>query len=227
VARLASIPEPFVLLCEGQHDCQFFSHLITSRGLPRFDVCSVNYVLGSSRGGNTRFTEALDELPAVPGFQNVQKVLIVTDNDLDPVVAFNEVTAAISLTASIIGPPASRYMAPIAPLVKAGANPEIIVMMMPWTGMIGSLSTMCLAAAENKAPDITVCVNALATCTAADSWPITTLAKMKLRAIIASSYRAKPELSPAYVWSERTDLVPLSDSVFDQVASFLASFPAL
>lgn len=183
-------------------------------------------MLGSTRGGNSKFTEALDELAAIPGFQNVQKVLVVADNDLDPAAAFNDIAAAISATAPIIGPPASRYIPPGAPLTKAGANPAIIVMMIPWTGMAGSLSTMCLAAAANAAPAIAVCVNALATCTAADKWPLTTLAKMKLRALIASAHRAKPELSPAYVWSEGTNLVPLTDGVFDQVATFLSGFPA-
>lgn len=224
--RLTRITQPFVLLCEGQHDSQFFTHLITSRNLPRFEVCSVNYVLGDTRGGNTKFTEALDELPAIPGFQNVQKVLIVADNDLDPVAAFDEIKVAIDATTTIIGPPASRYIAPAAPLTKVGVNPAVVVMMIPWTGTIGSLSTMCLTAAENAAPTIAGCVNALATCAAADVWPVTTLAKMKLRALIASAHRAKPELSPAYVWSEGTNLVPLTDSVFNQVAAFLAGFPA-
>jgi hypothetical protein len=226
LARLTRITEPFVLLCEGQHDSQFFTHLINVRHLPKFEVCSVNYVLGSTRGGNTKFTEALDELPAIPGFENVEKVLIVADNDLDPVAAFNGIVTAITTTSPIIGPPASRYVAPPAPLTKAGASPSVVVMMLPWTGMAGSLSTMCLAAAMNAAPAIAACVNALASCTTADTWPATTLAKMKLRALIASSHRAKPELSPAYVWSEGTNLVPLSDNVFDQVAGFMSTFPA-
>jgi hypothetical protein len=227
VTKLTKIGEPFVLLCEGQHDSEFFTHLIQSRNLPRFEICSVSYVLGTSRGGNTRFTDALDELPAIPGFQNVQKVLIVADNDLDPTAEFNRVTASIAATAPIIGPPAGRYVAPTAPLTKVGANPAIVILMMPWTGVIGSLHTMCVTAAANAAPMIASCVDNLAVCTAANAWPITTLAKMKLRAMIASSHRPKPDLSPAYVWSEGTNLVPLSDGVFDQVAGFLAGFPAL
>ncbi len=218
-----NITQPFVLLCEGQHDSQFFTHLIASRGLPSFEVCSVNYVIGSTRGGNTKFTEALDELPAIPGFQNVQKVLIVADNDLEPVAAFNNVAAAITATAPIIGPPASRFVAPKAPLQKAGTNPSVFVMMIPDIGVTGSLTTMCLVAAENSAPVIAGCVNALAnSCTTADTWSVTALAKMKLRALIASSHKPKPELSPAYVWSEGTNLVPLSDSVFDDISDFLA-----
>lgn len=227
MARLTRITEPFVLLCEGQHDSQFFTHLIRVRNLPRFEVCSVNYVLGVSRGGNTKFTEALDELPAIPGFQNVQKILIVADNDLNPTTAFTDVVTAITATAPIIGPPASRYVAPGAPLTKVGANPAVVVMMIPNIGIPGSLTTMCLIAAVNAAPAIAGCVDALATCTAADTWPSTALAKMKLRAIIASSHRPKPELSPAYVWSETTNLVPLLDGVFDDVAAFLTNFPAL
>lgn len=225
--KLTIITEPFVILCEGVHDSQFFTHVTSEPGCPSFDICSVNYVLGTVHGGNTRFTEALDELPSIPGFEKVTKILIVADNDLDPVVAFDRISADITATAPILGPPASRFVAPAVPLVKAGTNPEIVVLMLPWTGMKGSLSTMCALAARNAAPAMATCVDAFATCTGAGQWSITTLAKMQLRALIASAPMAKPDLSPAYVWSKNTNLVPLSDPVFDQVKGFLRSFPTI
>jgi hypothetical protein len=225
--RLTAITEPFVLLCEGQHDSQFFTHLIRVRNLPKFEVCSVNYVLGESHGGNTKFTEALDELPAIPGFEKVQKVLVVADNDLEPTRSFNDVVAAIAATEPIIGPPASRFVAPPVPLTKAGENPAVVVLMMPWTNVQGSLSTMCATAAMNAAPLVARCVNAFANCTGAAGWPMTTLAKMKLRSLIAARHKAQPDISPAYVWSKGTDLVPLTDATFNQVANFLSAFPNL
>lgn len=217
-----------MLLCEGQHDSQFFTNLIDTRGLPKFEVCSVNYVLGGTTGtggGNSRFTEALDALPALPGFDRVQKILLVADNDANPAIEFQNVSAAIAATAPIIGPPTSRLVAPATPLTKAGANPTIVVMMLPWTGLPGSLSTMCVIAARNAAPAIACCVDALAVCTGADKWTLAQRAKMQLHAIIASSHQTKPHLSPAYVWSERTNLVPLSDHIFDQIDTFLRGFP--
>ena len=228
--QLANITQPFVLLCEGMHDSEFFRNLISSRNLPDFEICSVNYVLGASTnsgGGNTRFTEALDALPALPGFEGVQKILVVADNDQNPNNEFQRIVGAINATAPIIGPPASKFTAPGAPQTKAGKNPEIVVLMLPWTGVLGSLSTMCLQAAQNAAPKIAKCVDQLASCAGADNWPQNKLAKMKLHTIIASSHQQKPNLSPAYVWSENTNLVPLGDTIFDQVAAFLQGFPAM
>jgi hypothetical protein len=190
----------------------------------------VNYVLGkptSSGGGNTKFTEALDELPSISGFDLVQKVLIVADNDTSPAREFAAVVAAINATADIIGPPPSRFAAPPAPLIKAGANPGVVVMMLPWTGVLGSLSTTCLAAAYNAAPNIAACVDTLAACTGADKWTEAKRVKMKLHSLIASSHEPKPNLSPAYVWSENTNLVPLNDPVFSQISNFLRAFPTM
>jgi hypothetical protein len=50
---------------------------------------------------------------------------------------------------------------------------------------------------------------------------------MKLRSLIAAAYKEDPYLSPTYVWSDRTDLVPLGSDVFDVIADFLRDFPAL
>ena len=43
LARIIKISEPFLLLCEGKHDSEFFLHLIVERGLPPFDVCSASF----------------------------------------------------------------------------------------------------------------------------------------------------------------------------------------
>jgi hypothetical protein len=227
LAKLSAITEKYIILCEGIHDAEFFRHLIQLNGFQDFQICSVEYVLGEKHGGNTKFTDALDELVALPGFDGLEKILLVSDNDLDPTQSFQGIAAAIQATAPIIGPPPRRLIAPAVPLVKVGADPAIIVMMLPWTGQVGSLTTMCLTAATNAQPTNANCVDDLAICTHADMWPVTTLAKMKLRALFASTHRAAPDISPAYVWSRGTNLVPLSDPIFDQVETFLQGFASL
>jgi hypothetical protein len=88
-------------------------------------------------------------------------------------------------------------------------------------------STPLSSAAYRAAPKIAACVDALAGCTGADKWTAAKLAKMKLHALIASSHEAKPHLSPAYVWSDKTNLVPLNDPIFDQISDFLQTSPAM
>ena len=86
---------------------------------------------------------------------------------------------------------------------------------------------MCLEAARNAAPNIANCVDTLAACTGADTWTRSKQDKMKLSAILAYSHQKEPNISPAYVWSKNTNLVPLTDPVFDPVVAFLQSFPTL
>jgi hypothetical protein len=99
--------------------------------------------------------------------------------------------------------------------------------MLPRTGIDGSLDTMCLTAAKNHAPAISRCVDTFTQCAHSDAWPLTTLAKMKLRSIFSVSWEDDPNISPAYVWSENTNLVPLTDHVFSDVVTFLRGFPTL
>jgi hypothetical protein len=114
------------------------------------------------------------------------------------------------------------------PQVRAGASPVVVVLMIPWTDEKGSLDTLCLTAASNKRQDIAKCVEKFAKCINAEgNWPITKLGKMKLRSLISAAYINNPYEPPTYVWHDQTDLVPLSDPIFNRIEAFLRGFPAL
>jgi hypothetical protein len=100
-------------------------------------------------------------------------------------------------------------------------------MMVPWTGVPGSLDTMCLTAAVNQVPTLGEQVEAFALAAGVNQWSVTKRGKMKLRSFISANYMTNPYIPPAWVWREGTSLVPLSDPVFNQVASFLADFATL
>ena len=136
--------EKFVLLCEGAHDAQFFSHLIRERNLPSFTVASCGHAAAARGDGITFLTEALDELPSIEGFGNVEAILIVADNDFNPVRAFADVQKMLCATAEILGPPRRRYSIPNTPLIKGGSDPAIVVLMLPWTGINGALDSLLL-----------------------------------------------------------------------------------
>jgi hypothetical protein len=206
------------------HDSQFFEHLIRQRTLPFFQVCSNSFATGQTRGGASRFTEALNALPALPGFSNLKNIILAADNDSDPNTSFANIVNAINLTEEILGPPARRLLAPHAPRIKSQSVPCITILMLPNSGVPGNLDDICYVAAANKRPGIASCVDTFAACTSADQWSPNKLIKMKIRSLIAGSWRNDPSLSPTYVWSENTDLVPLTDSVFDDVSTFLSQF---
>ena len=131
----------------------------------------------------------------------------------------------ISATADIA--PGQRYSVPEAQLARYGAMPAIVVIMLPWRNVLGALDTLCLVTANNRRPAIAACVNEFAVCSTCDGWPDTKAAKMKLRSLLAAAHYDDPYIPPAYVGSERTDLVPLDDSIFNQIEEYLRSFPAL
>jgi hypothetical protein len=225
LAGLKRIDHPYVLLCEGAHDAEFFEALIGTRGLPQFTISGCGHAVGARREGIDSLTDALDELPVISGFTNVRAVLIVADNDSDPNAAFRKVCKLIDATAEI--EPGVRYSAPLKPLTKAGTKPSVVVMMLPWTDVRGALDSLCYMSAAAKRKDIAACVDAFAKCTKTDIWPVTKLAKMKLRSLISAARIADPYMSPAWVWSEKTDLVPIDDPAFNDIEKFLREFPTL
>jgi hypothetical protein len=212
------------------HDAEFFTHLIRDRRLPDFRVTSAGYVARapSGREGVGYLTPALDALPAIPNFQSLKGILIAADNDSDPSATFADVQRAIRATADMS--PGVRYEAPQNPLSKAGSNPAIVIMMVPWIAIPGALESLCLRSAIAKRPQLSQPVDDFAQAcgvNANNGWPIVKEQKMRLRALISAAHRDNPYISPAWVWREGTDLVPLSDGSFDQIANFLAGFAAL
>ncbi len=220
---LPSITHRYLLLCEGMHDKQFFDHLIIQRGLLPCQTASFGFVAGApaNRDGIDYLEEALNAIVGVPGFNNIlEAVLIVADNDDDPVAAFRKVRRLIRAAA------AHPYPVPTAELTKATGKPTVVVMMLPWNGMRGALDTLCLLSASNRRRPLATAVDNFATVTGAAAWSAPKDSKMKLRSLMSAAHQADPYLSAAWVWREGTDLVPLNDPVFDQIVDFLRDFPA-
>jgi hypothetical protein len=220
---LRAITHKHFLICEGMHDVECFDYLRKGRGLPAFQATSAGFIAGapSGRDGIDYLTPALDALASVAGFAQLEKILIVADNDGNPQGALQRVQQKINATA--VFQQNRRYVAPAQEQVTAGANPSITILMLPWSGQAGALDTLSLTAARNKEPTIAACVDAFAICVNTAGWTAPREDKMKLRALISAAYN-DPYISPAWVWRDGTNLVPLNDPVFDQVETFLRTF---
>jgi hypothetical protein len=221
---IASITHPHLLLCEGMHDVQFFYYLREVRSLPAFQAVSCGYIAGAppGRDGVDYLTGALNALPALPTFfSKLKSILIVADNDRDPATSLKKIQRYIGAAIEI--QPGVRYAIPAAEQTAAGANPTITVLMLPWTGTPGALDNLCLAAAQSKEPAIAACVDSFERCINPIGWEPQRVAKMKLRAHISAAY-SDPYISPAWVWRDNTNLVPLTDAVFNQIETFLRGF---
>jgi hypothetical protein len=183
----------------------------------------LSYVFGANAGGKTKFTEGLDALMGLSG-ERIENILIVSDNDTNPRKSFRNIVSQIEKSAEILDTPKRKLIAPSMPFVKSPSDPSISIVMLPDTGVVGSLDTMCLKAASNKSPVMSTHVDRFAELTESDKWPIGKLEKMKLRCHLSASWKADPSISPAYVWSTKSNLVPLADPVFDKISDFLKIF---
>jgi hypothetical protein len=185
---------------------------------------SAGFVAGAplGRDGIDYLTPALDAITSVAGFPQLERILIVADNDANPPNALRNVQQKINATA--VFQQNRRYAVPAQEQVPAGANPSITILMLPWSGQTGALDTLCLAAARNREPRIAACVDGFENCVNPMNWEPQKIAKMKLRAHISAAYPTDPYISPAWVWREGTDLVPLNDHAFDQIVAFLQNF---
>jgi hypothetical protein len=213
-----NLTRPYLILVEGPGDAAFFRRLIVERGIPNeFDVLYPSQVQGVSGSGNSRFGDALDGFALIPGFDDLQGILVVADNDDDSNTSFAYVQAQIRGTAA-------QHPVPQVPLRPTNGNPPLAIMMIPWTGEDGSIETLCAIAAETAFPKEAACADQFQTCTGVDAWPPSKRSKVKLRSIISAVHRRNPDVSLSFLWHDRADLVPLNHTCFDRITDYLMMF---
>jgi hypothetical protein len=212
-----NINELRLILCEGQADASFIKHLIEERKLPGFDVFFPREPY-TETGGVRGFKEMLEAFSIFHGFGTLRGMLIVSDNDDNPVNAFRSVSEAISS--------AEGYKAPNQPLevVRTNAVPPLVVVMLPWKDQPGNLETLCLTSSYESYPTIRACLDQYVTCTGVNRWGLTKQSKMRMRCMLSSTCSNDPNTSLVHAWSRPEDLIPLNHPCFDQLAEFLQTF---
>ena len=207
------ITKPRVIVCEGEGDVAFFTHLIRKRDLAPFQVLPA--------GGKSGYGRVLTALSAGTGFDRVSGILVVGDNDLDPLAAFDNIQEQIRA--------AGGYGVPDRPGEprKSPGFPAVVVMMIPLEERVGCLETLLTEAAYEITPDLKTCVDAYAACTHADAWNEVQQSKMKLQCLISALCRSDPQTAVRYAWNRKEDIIPLDRPCFDQLADFLRGFDNL
>jgi hypothetical protein len=207
----SDIYEDRLILCEGAHDRAFLEALHQDRELPGAQItCPSNHNLPPGKDGFGGFLTAIQGWTSFP---RLKELVIVADSDDNPAKAFQDVVAEIGKAAA--------YPLPTVPHTKIPGPPSVAVIMIPWHNKPGALETLCFEAAARAFPAQAACVDQLASCTGADQWPTQKLAKMRLRALVATTFRKRPDVSLGYIWTQAPNLVPISDVVFDGVADVL------
>lgn len=224
-----AITKPRVIVCEGEGDKAFFSHLIQERRLPEFDIFHPAEEEGVA-GGVTGYKDFLVALSVPLILRGTSGVLIVADNDIDPNASFGFVQQQIRDAAAIVETDSGvTYGVPVAPMQVANGQglPPIVVMMFPWTGHPGNLETICLDAVYAARPDLRECIDSYCVCSHTNGWDISKQSKMRLECLIATLCRSKPSTALRYAWSRPESIIPLEQASFNQVADVLRGFDDL
>jgi hypothetical protein len=153
-----------------------------------------------------------------PGFDQLTRILVVSDNDRDPKCSFAEVRLKIHN---------GGFVCPNQDLACATGSPSVAVMMIP-IGEPGQLETLCLRAVKDAWPTQYNCAETYGECAGILGWKIAKQERARLRALISHICEEDPNSSLTYMWHDgREEVIPLSHACFDQIADFLKDFDAL
>lgn len=211
-----------LIIAEGYDDAVFVTQLIRTpaRRLPPFDIWA-NEELGSV-GGNTGFTRAIMAADMKRNFDNVDDVVILADNDVDPNKSFISICNQIK-NAKSTGNLSKKWAVPATPGVKMTGDPSVSIWMFPSAGQQGCLETLLWQAIRNQnghAANV-ACVEAACRCSGADKWPLSKLDKAKVRVFLSLVCQDNPAVSFHNLWRDFPSLIPMNQSAFTPFADFL------
>lgn len=214
-----SIDGPCLIIGEGAQDEAFLRHLLENRNIQGYQA-GFPEPPSQSSAGRGGFGSILSGLRVRPDFKNIRVVVLVSDNDEDPAVSFNEVRAQIT--------EAGSFSVPIQPLevVQTANHPDLVVFMLPSTGQIGCLETLCLPAGLEKWSTLRPCIDEYSRCVDVGTWPKSKQSKMQLRSLFAAACKTDPNTSLVHAWNRNPPLIPLGHNSFDQLAGFLHTIRA-
>jgi len=195
------IIQPNVIVVEGKDDELFFSAFIKHLGLANIQIIPI--------GGKTELRPKLNALVTSPNFSQVTSLGIVRDADANPATAFQSMCDALRQV---------NLPVPHQTLVRAGNNPQVVVMVLPDKDTPGELEDLCLQAVVYD-PAIK-CVDQYFLCLQQNgiSSP-KSLSKAKIHAFLAS--RTKPDLRLGE--AAQKGYWPWNTQAFENVKKFLYS----
>ncbi len=213
---------PNLMVCEGPDDVAFFHEFIVEHKLPRFCIRDTAPTRGD-RGGNGRFGHALSAMRGGRGFNEVRKLLIVSDKDVDPIGNFSLVRNQLNefFAGSAVLPQQPNE------IVQAKGNLRLAILMIPMNGKHGHLEEICAAAAGNVRKDISAMVSHFASEAGVDEWDHwPRQRKMWLRTYLATMFQADPFADIPRILKEDPALIPLRSPTFRPIKNFLEAFCA-
>ncbi len=203
-----------VIICEGQADKEFFKRLIRERDLPYFDIPN-----GEGRG---YFSTILKGIRVGSQKTKLNAILVVSDNDSDPVRAFAEVQEQIRMATGYPVPPRPMEVAKIV------GQPAVLIMMIPWKDIEGCLETLLKAIWERERPPMKICVDEFLRCTNVTEWEIPKRDKAAIQCYIAGSNHEDPTKSLRWYLNKTQNIsIPMNSPELDNIANTLRDFDTI
>jgi hypothetical protein len=145
------LEHPWAIICEGLADKAFFMGLIQELKLPNFDI--------PDGKGRDYFSEMLKGLRVGTQPRKLSAILIVSDNDEDPIRSFGEVQEQIRI--------ATGYPVPEKPMkvARAVGQPVVLIMMLPWIDIPGCLETLLNMVWQREREAMKICIDEFLKCT--------------------------------------------------------------
>lgn len=218
----AELPLPFLTVCEGWGDAQFFDRLLHFAGINNCSIgCPSRDVCKEQEGANDlqRYLGAIKFLYRKQNPPVLRGILLVVDADTSIPDQFTH--AAEALTFAEFPTPADPYTI----LEDGQANLRAAICLMPGRNRTGTLEHILLQAAYGKTPALQQCVDRFAECTgvvatATDNQS----AKMKMSMLVGACCKGNPWASVALMWEDPGNPVPIDSPAFLPLIEFLRQF---
>ena len=195
----SEITQPYVLVLEGDEDKFFFDAYIKYLRLGEIQIVPI--------GGKTELRKNLSTLLKTSGHENMVSLGVVRDADLNPALAFQSVYDALQ---------AVGLTAPIRPLLTAGENPRVTIMILPGENVRGMLEDVCLMSVTGD--PAMHCVEQYFQCLQKQEIPLPqNMSKAKVEVFLASREIAGKRLGEA----AQAGYWTFADNAFDLMRHFL------
>jgi hypothetical protein len=207
--------KPRLIICEGFGDVGFINALLEHRQISNCNVgCPTKRT--STSEGKEGIREYLGAFVGVKTAPILEAVALVIDSDTNPNGAFNSMNEAWEF---------AELEGPTQPFVVEQKTVVVAVFVMPGNGKIGTLEHLLLDAVFGRTPKTKQCLDDFAACVGGiDLWAANKQAKMRFSALIAATCKTNPYCSPAWIWGQSGNPVPIDGAEFSELADFLTTF---
>lgn len=216
---LPVLPHPFFVATEGMGDARFVDEFLQFKAITN---CSVGCPSATSAGGTgkdafLKYFSAIQTARARPQSVPLRGLLVIADANGHANDSFDAVCKALD---------GSLFPKPNRPFEIDERNGfRVAVYLMPGDGETGTLEHLLLKAVFARSPSLEKCLEELATCTGGlRSAKPNKEAKMRMSALAATFCADNPWCSPALMWSDKGNPVPINSDCFKHLGDFLGAF---